>query len=146
MTEKEQQLKKLYESAEKGNVVLFEFFPVGTQDIFELYHGFSISGAYTRPDGVHVILYYDNNAPEYATQGVAEAMYISPDFSEIDITWYCAPGEAAFVWMDDFECYKSLDINNEYSPIHFHISLIKHIFEVLWEWITTYVFGIFKKN
>lgn len=129
------QLKKLYNCAVDGNLILLEFYIIPT-----LYHGVAVTGAYSDNEGNHYLLCYDENSSSYS-RGYVQTMHIKPDFSEID-TGY---GEInGFLWTDTFEGYKSFDINAEYSRIPYHMELIKHVAETLIEWVGTYILGMFK--
>ena len=140
------QLKKLVNSALDGNLILFEFVPIGTglSDLFETYHGYAITGAYELPDGGYVLLYYNENDENYADNGICNEMYIPADFSAIyDQDGYYGDN-VMFFWTDTFEGYKSFDINGNGSPFIYRIELLKHIFEVIREWFEYYILTVFK--
>lgn len=133
------QLKKLYKSAEAGNIIDFQFHKGGND---EIYHGYAVVGAYTDSEGNHFILFYDENySRDYAFQNICRKMWISPDFTEIHIGYKDGQIDE-FLWNDSFEAYKSIDINQDYSRVHFHFDLIRQIFETLKEWISYYIFKV----
>ena len=125
--EYKRQLQNLCASLEAGNLVLLEFYP---EDVSPLstYHGVVASGIYTAPDGSKVILCYDENYESYS-QGTCNAMYVSADYTEFG----SYPDDAlSFAWTDDFECYKSIDINETVSdPVPYHKALLMRIIDVI---------------
>ena len=125
--EYKRQLKNLCASIEAGNLVLLEFYP---EDEFPLnmYHGVVASGIYTAPDGSKVILCYDENSENYA-KGRCNMMYVSADYSQFGDN----PDDyLSFAWTDDFECYKSIDINeNVSSTLPYHKALIMRIIDLI---------------
>lgn len=130
------QLKKLYKSAEEGNIIDFQFHKAG------LYHGYVVAGAYTDDDGNHFLMFYDENyGSDYVYNKVCRKMWISPDFTEIHSG--TGNGEIEiFLWNDDFGAYKSIDINNDYSRTYFKLDIIRHIAETLIEWVVYYLLGV----
>ncbi len=125
--EYKRQLKNLCASLEAGNLVLLEFYP---EDEFPLnmYHGVVASGIYTAPDGSKVILCYDENSENYAN-GICNMMYVSADYSQFgeDPDDYLS-----FAWTDDFECYRSIDINETVSnTLPYHKALIMRIIDLI---------------
>lgn len=120
------QLRNLCASLEAGNLVLLEFYP---SDAFplEMYHGVVASGIYTADDGSKVILCYDENS-EYYANGRCNIMYISADYTDFGEE----PGdEWSFAWTDDFECYKSIDINEKVSNIMpYHKAIFMRIIDL----------------
>lgn len=140
------QLKKMFESAESGNLVLLEYL-IGDSELNAIgnlaYHGFAISGAYTDSYGRHVLLYYDDNDARYGDEGICSACWIEPDFSAIHTDY----GDLQTIfWTDEFEAYKSIDYNGEDNSIKYYwIEYFSRIFKLLKEWFETYVADIFKK-
>lgn len=140
------QLKKMFESAESGNLVLLEYL-IGDSELNAIgnlaYHGFAISGAYTDSYGRHVLLYYDDNDARYGNEGICSVCWIEPDFSAIHTDY----GDLQTIfWTDEFEAYKSIDYNGEDNSIkHYWTEFFTRIFNLLKEWFETYVVGIFKR-
>lgn len=120
------QLRNLCASLEAGNLVLLEFYP---EDVSPLssYHGVVASGIYTVPDGSKVILCYDENYEDYS-EGYCNFMYVSADYSDFGED----PGDGySFAWTDDFECYKSIDINEKVSDIMpYHKAIFMRIIDL----------------
>ena len=92
-----------------------------------MYHGVAASGIYTAPDGSKVILCYDENYQDYS-KGRCNKMYVSADYSEFGEY----PGDClSFAWTDDFECYKSIDINEKVSDITpYHKAIFMRIIDL----------------
>lgn len=143
------QLKKMFESVCAGNLVLMEFLFLGSGSIENaftdtMYHGFVFTGGYTAENGKHVLFYYDDNDYEYGAFGKCSVCYIEPDFSAINTGDY-GNLETIF-WTDEFEAYRSLDINGKNNSIfHYWKEYIRHIFEVVRDWLEFYLLGAFKK-
>ena len=141
------QLEKMFESVCAGNLVLMEFLSLGDiENSFadSTYHGFVFTGGYTDENGNHVLFYYDDNDYEYGGYGKCSVCYIEPDFSAIHTENY-GDLETIF-WTDEFEAYKSLDINGkDNSVFHYWKEFIKHIFKIVRDWIEFYILGSFKK-
>ena len=136
------QLKKMFESVCAGNLVLMEFMQLGGNE--GLYHGFALTGGYTDENGNHVLFYYDDNDQEYGSEGICSVCYIAPDFSEIYTGDYGAL--ETILWTDEFEGYKSIDINSKsINPSYYWKEYIKHIVEIFKEWLEFYFFGALKK-
>ena len=140
------QVEKLVKSALDGNLILFEFVPLGDgglKDLFAIYHGYVITGAYELPEGGYVLLYYNENNEDYA-EGNCEELYVPADFSAIYGNDYYDYSKLMFFWTDTFEEYKSFDINGDGSPFTFRIELWKHIFELIREVFEYYILALFK--
>ena len=145
-TEYSRQIEKLVKSALDGNIILFEFVPLGEggiADLFVIYHGYVITGAYQLPDGGYVLLYYNENNDYYA-EGNCEELYVPADFSRIYGNDYYDYSKLMFFWTDTFEEYRSFDINGNGSPFTFRAELWKHIFEVIREMFEYYILALFK--
>ncbi len=121
------QLRNLCASLEAGNLVLLEFYPEDVSPL-QSYHGVVASGIYTAPDGSKIILCYDENYDSYS-QGYCNTKYVSADYSEFGD----GPDEAlSFAWTDDFECYRSIDINESVSnTLPYHKALLTRIIDVI---------------
>lgn len=132
------QLRKLYKTAENGNLVLLEFSPNGFPK--ELgYHGIAVTGAYTDPDGNHILLVYNENYSDYAS-GRAHKICINPDFTKLETDEY-GDDLMCFFWTDTFDGYTSFELfKDSYNPIPWRIDIIRHIFEFLIDWFK-YIFG-----
>ncbi|MDO4379403.1 MAG: hypothetical protein Q4D20_00860 [Clostridia bacterium] len=132
------QLKKMFESAESGNLVLLEYIIGDCDD----YHGLAISGAYTDEYGRHVLLCYDDNDERYGNYAIASVCLIEPDFSAIYTDEY---GELETIfWTDEFESYRSIDYNGENNSIkHYWKEYFTRILKLLKEWFELFV-GLFK--
>lgn len=143
-TEKEfsRQLEKMFKSVCDGNLVLMEF--MSLSNVYGTYHGFVLTGGYVDQYGNHVLFYYDDNDEEYGSDGKCSVCYIDPEFSTIYTKHY---GELeTILWTDEFDSYKSIDINGkDNSVIHYWKEWIKHVFEIVREWIEYYILGAFKK-
>ncbi len=128
------QIKNLVESVREGNLVLFEFYPYALENNFNYYHGIVFTGAYTLPDGRHVLLYYDENYDGYA-YGFPESTIVAADYSSIE-----GYEDAMFFWTDEFECYKSLDVNGDYDDgTYFKDAFEAHIAETVSFWLEEYI-------
>ncbi len=146
------QLKKLVKSALDGNLILFEFFPVEEElsDMFTVYHGIVITGAYEHPNGGYVLLYYDENdgsyesykTSGYAKDGRCGELFIPADYSQI----YGEYSNLMIFWTDSFEEFRSVDPDIENSNIFsFRIEFFKHLLELIREWFDYYIKAIFVK-
>jgi len=131
------QVKNLVESVREGNTVLFEFYPTGTTSPIEEYHGIVFTGTYTLPDGRHVLLYYDENSYDYSL-GFAGSVTVAADYSTIEGHYE----NSVFFWSDDFEYYKSVDINGEFDndgTNYYKDKLEAHIAETVSFWLEEYI-------
>lgn len=138
--EYERQLKKLCASLEAGNLVLLEFYPEDESPL-SMYHGVVASGIYTALDGTKVILCYNENYDDYS-KGVCNAMYISADYGSFG---YSPDDNLSFAWTDDFECYKSIDINESVSDITpYHKAIFMRIIDLFIGFFENF-FSIFTK-
>ncbi|MBR3816546.1 MAG: hypothetical protein IKJ27_07460 [Clostridia bacterium] len=138
------QLKKLVKSALDGNLILFEFFPIEEElsNMFTVYHGIVITGAYEHPDGGYVLLYYDENDGSYARDGECNYLYVPADYSQI----YGEYSNLMIFWTDSFEEFRSFDPDIENSNIFsFRIEFFKHLLELIREWFDYYIKALFVK-
>lgn len=131
------QVKNLVESVREGNVVLFEFYPTDVENPINDYHGIVFTGTYTLPDGRHVLLYYDENSYDYSL-GLAGSVTVAADYSTIEGHYE----NSIFFWSDDFEYYKSVDINGEFDndgTNYYKDTLEAHIAETVSFWLEEYI-------
>ncbi len=138
------QLKKLVKSALDGNLILFEFFPIEEElsDMFSVYHGIVITGAYEHPNGGYVLLYYDENDGSYARDGECNYLYVPADYSQI----YGEYSNLMIFWTDSFEEFRSVDPDIKNANIFsFRIEFLKHLLELIREWFDYYIKAIFVK-
>ena len=112
-----QQLRDVYESVEKGNIVLFTYY---TGETFKTSgHTVLLTGAYTQKDGTKVLVTYDPNRPEdYTSKAFTQRFYIDSDFKTVKRAydyptndWYMEYGE--FNWTDDYKHFEAFDINGK---------------------------------
>ena len=110
-----QQLKEVYDSVAKGNIVLFTYY---TGETFKTSgHTVLLTGAYTQKDGTKVLVTYDPNRPEdYTSKAFEQRFYIDSDYTVLKRgydyptnNWYMEYGE--FNWTDDYNHFKAFDIN-----------------------------------
>ncbi len=97
-----EQLQKLYETVENGNVVLFSYAYEGSNALTDTGHTVLLIGAYTEPDGTKVLISYDCNYEDTSSH----RFYIDPEFKSIS-------GVDGFQWTAEYEQFKAFDINNE---------------------------------
>ena len=138
------QLKKLVKSALDGNLILFEFFPIEEElsQMFTVYHGIVITGAYEHPNGGYVLLYYDENDGSYARYGECNYLYVPADYSQI----YGEYSNLMIFWTDSFEEFRSVDPDIENANIFsFRIEFFKHLLELIREWFDYYIKALFVK-
>ena len=138
------QLKKLVKSALDGNLILFEFFPIEEElsNMFTVYHGIVITGAYEHPDGGYVLLYYDENDGSYARYGECNYLYVPADYSQI----YGEYSNLMIFWTDSFEEFRSVDPDIKNANIFsFRIEFFKHLLELIREWFDYYIKALFVK-
>ena len=131
------QVKNLVESVREGNLVLFEFYPTSVENPINDYHGIVFTGTYTLPDGRHVLLYYDENSYDYSL-GFAESVTVAADYSTIEGHYE----NSVFFWSDDFEYYKSVDINGEFDndgTNYYKEKLEAHVAETLEVYLEEYI-------
>ncbi len=110
-----QQLKDVYNSVAKGNIVLFTYYP---ENIFtSTGHTVLLTGAYTQSDGTKVLVCYDcNNPNDYRSGYFEQRFYISDDFTTSITRGYSYPAYSSqdvgsFNWTDDYAHFKPFDIN-----------------------------------
>lgn len=128
------QLKEVYETVEKGNIVLFTFY---SGKIFRTSgHTVLLTGAYKKEDGTRVLIAYDNNNhADYREGRFEQRFYIDPDCSSIKRV-YNSMGSAylnigSFNWTDDYSHFEPFNTDGNgrifvwYS--HFGEQLLKNI-------------------
>lgn len=130
------QVKRLVESVREGNLVLFEFYPTDVENPINDYHGIVFTGTYTLPDGRHVLLYYDENSYDYSL-GFAGSITVAADYSTIHGHYE----NAIFFWEDEFEYYKTIDINGDYDDgtNYYKDGLEAHIAETVEFYLEEYI-------
>lgn len=142
------QLKKLYETAEKGTPIYFEFYPGGEhpmkaiatgepEEIFNGAHGILITGAYTAADGSHVLIACDCNSTAYVNGG-CNTVIINEDFTEIE---YWGETLNGFSWNDDVSQFDSFKLTGVSNPFAWHIAFIRHFLDTFRQ-----ILAIFMKN
>lgn len=144
------QLKKLFKTVESGTPVYFEYYSDDGHilmnilhldlDMISMAHGVLLTGAYTDPDGNHVILGYNNNSTNYY-RGYTDVYTIDKDFTDI----YDNYGSLldGFSWNADISYLDSFPIDGFPNPFAWHIEFLKNIFTNLIEILREF-FGIVK--
>lgn len=119
------QLKTMFESVVKGNLVMFTFYE--DQPFITGGHTVLFTGAYTKADGTHVLLCYDCNDPyDYYTARYTDRFEISPDFTSITDEWEDEIG--AFNWTDEFSQFEPFSPEvTQGSPLTWYKALFKHL-------------------
>jgi len=133
------QLKALYNSLREGNPCYFEYYGNSGHIIKKIVkldlsgidyaHGVLLTGAYTNAEGDHIIIGYNNQTFNYA-RSTADIYVIDKDFTKI---MYNGEEIVGFSWNDDFSAYKSFPAEGVPSPTAWHVSFMKHIFQVIKE-------------
>ena len=134
------QLKKLYETAEKGTPVYFEFYPGGEHPMKIISegdvggatnfwssgaHGILLTGAYRATDGTHILIACDCNSTAYVNGG-CDIVTIDEDFTEIE---YWGETLNGFSWNDDVSQFDSFKLTGVSNPFSWHIAFFRHFFD-----------------
>lgn len=128
------QLKELYETVEKGNIVLFTSY---SGKIFSTSgHTVLLTGAYTKEDGTRVLIAYDNNNhTDYRNGRFEQRLYIDPECTSIKRV-YNSMGTAylnigSFNWTDDYSHFEPFNTDGKGDILvwysHFAKQLSKNI-------------------
>lgn len=141
------QLRKLYEMAEQGKPIYFEFYPGGEhpmkaiatgepEEIFNGAHGILITGAYTAADGTHILIACDCNSTAYVNGG-CNIVTIDGDFTEISYGGTLN----GFSWNDDVSQFDSFKLSGVSNPFAWHIAFIRHFLDTFRQ-----ILAMFMKN
>ncbi|MCR5484906.1 MAG: hypothetical protein K6F09_04870 [Clostridiales bacterium] len=116
------QLKKIYQSAEKGNVIMLGFGEYPSLSGHEVL----VTGAYTNDKGEHMLILYDNNIPtEYGkSDRYRTVITISSDWSEAK---YYFDDVDRVIWTDDFSQFKTFDIKGNGLVSAFYQAFFRHL-------------------
>ncbi len=139
------QLRDMFEAVENGNIVLFSYYPNGILEN-STGHTVLLTGAYTQPDGTHVLIQYDCNTPYDYNEYYSSRFYIDSSFTSIqsgyaeyDSKWDLG----AFNWTDDYKHFEAFDINGKGNSDSLYTYFFAQLSKTL-KMILNFVFNIVK--
>ncbi len=124
------QLRRLTKAVERGNIVLFTFYP---GEVFrDTGHTVLFTGGYRRADGAHVLIAYDCNDSWSYLSGEHDTRFtVAADFGSIADDWDDEIG--AFNWTDNFTQFEPFNADvQKGSPVKWYAALLKHIAELFY--------------
>lgn len=121
-----EQLRELYDSVSKGNLVLFTFY---TGNAFVTPgHSVLLTGVYKDASGNIVFIAYDSNyGSDYYYEYYDNRFTATPDFTEIR---YDDEEIGALNWVDDFTQFSSFDIQGNGNPLNWYKAFFAHFLQL----------------